>query len=176
MGRGASRAVSIGKVGVSARVELDELDLQGGGRFNLMRFGLDKQADANFTHPQAVDDRLQPPTQSGRIKAALRGYFLAAFRDDTDFVWMQFERNLKHLVGGRHFLVDMDADCLADTKKILVPDMAAVLAQVDGNRVRAGALSGERGLDRIGIRDETRLPQRRNMVNIDTELEHQEKK
>ncbi len=53
----------------------------------------------------------------------------------------------------------------------LVGDVAAVLAQMGGDAVGAGLGGGEGGADRIGMRAAARVPDRRDMVDVDAEAE-----
>src|SRR5260370_7999947 len=50
--------------------------------------------------------------------------------------------------------------------------MPAVFAQMEGDRAGAGALGGQRRLDRIGIADAPRLAQRGDVIDIDAEPRH----
>ena len=54
---------------------------------------------------------------------------------------------------------------------ILVGDVAPVLAQMGGDAVGAGRGGGEGGADRIGMRAAARVPDGRDMVDVDAEAE-----
>ena len=54
---------------------------------------------------------------------------------------------------------------------IVVGDVAPVLAQMGGDAVGAGRGGGEGGADRIGMSAAARVPDRRDMVDIDAEAE-----
>ena len=54
---------------------------------------------------------------------------------------------------------------------ILVGDVAAVLAQMGGDAVGAGLAAATGGADRIGMSAAARVPDRRDMVDVDAEAE-----
>jgi hypothetical protein len=72
------------------------------------------------------------------IEAALGGDFLAAFRDEADGVGPQGEREGGHRRGAGHLEVEPGADLFrAAGQDVALLDVAAVLAQVDGDAVGA---------------------------------------
>ena len=85
---------------------------------------------------------------------------------------MDFQRQLDHLVYRGELLVETDVDLLAQAQEIAVLDMPAVFTQMESDRAGAGALGGERRLDRIGIVDAPRLAQRGDVIDIDAEPGH----
>ncbi len=84
----------------------------------------------------------------------------------------QLDRNFDHLGERRHFLIEMNLDGAANPEQIVVLDMAAVFAQVNGYRGGPRALRRERELDWIRIRGAPRLTQGRDVVDIHAELGH----
>jgi hypothetical protein len=50
--------------------------------------------------------------------------------------------------------------------------MAAVLAQMNGNAVSATEMRLDRSPNRIGFIGSSSLPHRRNVINIDTQFNH----
>ena len=75
-------------------------------------------------------------------------------------------------VGRRHLEVELDVDELAQPPHVLVLDVAAVLAQVHGDAVGAAEVRLDRGPHRIGLVGAPRLPQRRDVVDVDAEFNH----
>ncbi len=88
-------------------------------------------------------------------------------------VGLHLARDLDHLVGGRHLQVEDAAHRLAQQAHVAILDVAAVLAQVHGDAVGAGELDERRRPQRIGIRRAARLAQRRHVVDVDVETDHQ---
>ena len=81
-------------------------------------------------------------------------------------------RDVDHLVGRRHLEVELDVHELAQPAHVLVLDVAPVLAQVDGDAVGAAQVRLDRRPHRVGLVGAPRLPQRRDVVDVDAELDH----
>ena len=75
-------------------------------------------------------------------------------------------------LGGRHLQVELDVDELAQPPHVLVLDVAAILAQVDGDAVGSAQVRFDGRPDRVGLVGAPRLPQRRDVVDVDTEFNH----
>ena len=108
---------------------------------------------------------------AGGVEAALGGPLLALLGDDAGGVRAVGERDGEHLLGRRHFEVERDFERGHQPVDILVGDVAPVLAQMRGDAVGAGLRGGEGGADRIGMRAAARVPDRRDMVDVDAEAE-----
>ena len=81
------------------------------------------------------------------------------------------ERDLEHFLGRGHFEVEGDGQARHQLGDILVADVAAVLAQVGGDPV-GSRLGGEQGrAHRIGEVAAARVPDGRDMVDVDAETE-----
>ena len=108
---------------------------------------------------------------AGGVEAALGGALLALLGDDAGGVRAVGERDAEHLLGRRHFEVQRDFELRHQRVDIGVGDVAPVLAQMGGDAVGARLGRGEGGADRIGMRAAARVPDRRDMVDIDAEAE-----
>src|SRR5690606_35574856 len=78
-----------------------------------------------------------------------------------------------HLVSGCHLEIELDLGELGEPAHVLVADVAAVLAQVDGDAVGAAEVGLHRGPHRIGLPGAARLAQRGDVVDVDAEFDHQ---
>ena len=117
------------------------------------------------------DERREVIVLAGGVEPALGGPLLALLGDDAGGVRAVAKRDLEHLLGRRHFEVERDGEPRHQRVDILVADVAAVLAQMGGDAVGAGLGRGERGAHRIGMVAAARVPDRRDMVDIDPEAE-----
>src|SRR5205814_7283751 len=77
-----------------------------------------------------------------------------------------------HLVGGGHLEVEADVRELAQAPHVLVLDVAAVFAQVAGDAVGAAQMRLDRRPDGVGLVGAASLADRRDVVNVDTKLDH----
>ena len=81
------------------------------------------------------------------------------------------QRDRQHLLGRRHFEVQRQAISADQAVDVLVGDVAAVLAQMGGDAVGTGLGGEQAGAHGIGIAGAARVPDRRDMVDIDAEAE-----
>ena len=79
------------------------------------------------------------------------------------------KRDLQHLLGRRHFEVQRQVDLGHQPVDVAVGDVAPVFAQVRGDAVGAGFGGHDRGADRIGMIAAARVPDGRDVVDIDAE-------
>jgi hypothetical protein len=81
-------------------------------------------------------------------------------------------RRCRHLVGGGHLEVQLDVRELAQSANVLVLDVAAVLAQVHGDAVRAAEVRLDGRPHRVGLVGAARLADRRHVVDVDAQFDH----
>ena len=120
---------------------------------------------------EAAHDLLQRPAGRDR-QPALGRPLLALLGHQRAEVGLHLARDAQHLVGRRHLQVQHAAHGLAQHPHVAVLDVAAVLAQVDGDAVGARQLAQRRRRDRIGIARPALLAQRRDVVDVDVEADH----
>jgi hypothetical protein len=77
-----------------------------------------------------------------------------------------------HLVGGRHFEIELDLRQIAQPFDVGILDVPPVLAQVDGDAIGTAEVRFDRRPDRIRLVGAARLADRRHMVNIDAKFDH----
>ncbi len=76
------------------------------------------------------------------VEASLGGDFGTVFGDETNFCRPEAEGEVEHGGGGSHFEVELFAAFLAESKDVVVLDVAAIFAEVDGDGVRTGSETG----------------------------------
>ena len=158
-------------MGVAAGVELDDRRLEADRRLDLARIGLDEQADPDVGAGEALDEGHQVIVLARRVEPALGGPLLALLGDEAGGVGPVAKRDLEHLLGRRHLEVEGDGQPGHQLGNVLVADVAAVFAKMGGDPVGAGLGGEQGGPDRIGKIAAARVPDRRDMVDIDSEAE-----
>ena len=81
------------------------------------------------------------------------------------------ERDRQHFLGRRHLQVQRQVDLGHQPVDVLVGDVPPVLAQVGGDPVGARGRRSMGGADRVGMRAAARVPDGRDMVDVDAEAE-----
>ena len=76
------------------------------------------------------------------------------------------QRDAQHFLGCGHFQVERQVGRILDAAQVIVADMAAILAQMGGDAVAAGAGDDLRRAHRIGMISAARVADRRHMVDI----------
>ena len=98
--------------------------------------------------------------------------FVPPFGHQHRHLGLDAARDGDHLVGRRHLEVELDVRELAQAADVLVLDVAAVLAQVHRDAVRAAQVRLDRGPDRVGLVGAPRLAHGRDVVDVDAEFDH----
>jgi hypothetical protein len=123
-----------------------------------------------------VNGSTNPFTTNGQlscdIKTALGRYLMAALRNQHRHFGLEGARDPNHLVCGGHLQIEFNVRQVAQTPYILILNMAAVLAQMNCNAVSATEMGLDRSPNRIGLIRSSSLPHRRNVINIDTQFNH----
>ena len=158
-------------MGVAPGVELDDRRVEAQGGVDLPLARLDEQRYADARVDQSVDVGLERIELAGGVEPALGGALLTLFGDDAGGVRPMRQRDRQHLLGRRHFQVQRQVDFGHQPVDILVGDVAPVLAQMRGDPVGARGGRGMGGADRIGMRAAARVPDGRDMVDVDAEAE-----
>jgi hypothetical protein len=96
-----------------------------------------------------------------------------AFGHEHRHLRLDAARDADHLVGRRHFQVQLDMRELAQAPDVLVLDVAPVFAQVHGDAVGAAEMRFDRGPDGVGLVRTPRLPHRGHMVDVDPQFDHE---
>ena len=107
------------------------------------------------------------------IEPALRRHFLAFFRNETDFIRHNAQREVDDLGGVSHLEIEFRHERFAQSFDIAILNVSPIRAQMRGDPVRTGAFTDARDRDRIRLavfrfrhRRITRLPQRGDMIDV----------
>jgi hypothetical protein len=114
----------------------------------------------------------QPGFLGHDVEPAFGRHFMPAFGHQHRHLRLDPAGDRNHLVGGRHFEIELDLRQVAQLLDVGVLDVSPVLAQVDGDAVGTAEVCLNRRPDRIGLVGAARLADRRHMVNIDAKFDH----
>ena len=101
------------------------------------------------------------------VESALGGPLLAIFRDDTGGVGLVAQRDRQHLVGCGHFQIERDRERVHQHRKVVIADMATVLAEMGGDAVRSGFGCHQRRAHRLRMIAAAGVTDRGDMIDID---------
>ena len=160
-----------GQMRVAAGVELDDRRAEANRRLDLGGIGLDEQADADAGSAQSFALRGKMMALAGGVEPALGGPLLALLGDDAGGMRPVLEGDRKHLLGRRHLEIERHRQFGREAGNVLIGDVPPVLAQMGGDTVGAGLGGEQAGAHRVGIACPPRVPDRRDMVDIDPEAE-----
>jgi len=138
----------------------------------LPEIGDDEQRN---THPGICQKHagvLDAPEMLEHIETAFCGELEASFRNQAGMLWAYALCKLQHLPGGRQFKIHRNMQFPAQHYDIFVLNVPAVFTQVQRNGVGPCFFRKQRRLDRIGISGPTRLPQRGNVIDVNTQPYH----
>ena len=158
-------------MGVAAGVELDHRSAEPERRVDLLLARLDEQADADVRGAELVDIISEVIVLAGGVEPALGGPLLALFGDDAGGVRAVGEGDRQHLLGRRHLEVQRQVDLGHQPVDVVVGDVPPVLAQMGGDAVGAGGGGHDRRPHRVGMVAAARVPDGRDMVDIDAEAQ-----
>jgi hypothetical protein len=166
-------------IGISAGVELDYLSAEVMRAIDLRGIGVDEGTDLDFRGLEFRDDDLELGGIRAEIEAALRGDFLAIFGHEANFLRLEAKRLADHRGRGGHLEIERDAKVAGEIADIGLLDVAAVLAEMDGDAIGAGFFGDLRGLEDGGFRREALFPiaiarfaQSGDMIYIQAEAKH----
>ncbi len=161
-------------VGVAVRsgVDFDKGGADGGRRFDLIRIGIDKQADRNPSLIHFCYNFGQLLFMPLHVKTAFGGQLLSFFRDQGNHIRLEVKGKIDNLRHDRHFQVELAFHRLSQQSEITVLNVTAILAQVDDNARRPGQLANAGGQYWIGLAAAPGLAQGRHMIDIDGKFDH----
>ena len=132
------------RFGIGARMQFDHRRTDSHRGFQLRRFGIDEQRDADSRFPQLRARFLQRLLLADDVQAAFGGHFSALFRHQATVRRTHLQRDAHHLLGGRHFQVQPRLQRVLAHPHIAILDMPAVFAQMNGDAIRARLFGDER--------------------------------
>jgi hypothetical protein len=81
------------------------------------------------------------------------------------------QRDLEHLARDRHFEIERREIGCGESGDVFIADVAAILAKMRGDVVGAGLHGEFCGAQGVGVAPAPRVPQRRDMVDVDAETD-----
>gem|GEM_PF-112979 len=178
---GATVVVRVIRIGIRTGVKLDPRRTELRSQLDLRWLGIDKKARRNPRRTHRRNDLAHSFAVARDIQAALGRHLLARLRHEAHRVGPHTQRDLRHLRRARHFEVEPRGDSRTQLGNICILHMAAILAQMRSDATRSSGLGheGERNyirlhnwVSRVAHVAVTRLPQRRAVVDIEAEKNH----
>lgn len=121
------------------------------------------------------------------IESAFGGDFLTFFGNEANIVGFEVAGETDDFLGNRHFEIQFGADVFLEQSDVAFLHVATVFAQMDGDAVRARGFANGGGVERVRFKPRPRqravgvfaarlvgiprLPQRGDVVNVDSESE-----
>ena len=97
---------------------------------------------------------------------------MAPFGHQHRHLGLDGARDGHHAFGRCHLEIELDVRKFTQAPHVLVLDVAAVFAQVDGDPVRAAEVRLDCGPYWIGLVGAARLPDGGHVVDVDAQLDH----
>ena len=138
----SGRALGWIRVGVAAGVQFDDRSLEGGGGVDLAWVGIEEKADKNIGLMEFLNHGAKRVDFGDGVEASFGGNFGTVFGDETNFCRPEAKGEVEHGGGGGHFEVELFAAFLAESKNVVVLDVATIFAEVDSDGVRTGSETG----------------------------------
>jgi hypothetical protein len=159
-------------------VQLHHFDAELGCGIHLFQRGINKQTNANPGNLQPPDGRLEFFALRNDIEAAFSGNFLTLFRDETDFLRLNAQRNVDNAFGIAHLEIQFRHDILTKALDVSVLNVTAITAKMRNDSAGASPLAEPRsdkciglcipGFRHCGI---SRLPQCRYVIDIHSQTQ-----
>ncbi len=155
-----------GVVGEVAGVKLYRVGTDLPGHANGRFVRTDEQTCPDAGLPQRGNGALDSRRVLHNVEPSLRGDFLASLRDESYLIRTAGDCNRDHLVGAGEFQVEIGPDGGPQNSHVGVLDVAAVFPEVCGDPVHADFLADKGGFDGVGLVSTSRLPERRDVVDV----------
>ncbi|OQB99241.1 MAG: hypothetical protein BWX80_03781 [Candidatus Hydrogenedentes bacterium ADurb.Bin101] len=159
-------------IGVCAGMQFDRIRARLHGSLDLTGFGINKHADPDTFRMHGLYDLCQTDHLTGDIQPSLGRNFFPLLRDQTYRVRLYGLCYADNFVLCGHFQVHIHEQGFFQGVDILVLDMPAVLAKVDGNLMRPGHFTYFCGRDNVRAHAPASLTQRGDMVYVYTQCNH----
>lgn len=163
------------RVGKTTGVQFDDRGLEGGGSIDLAWVGIEEKADKNIGLSESLNHGAERVNFGDGIEASFGGDFSTVFGDEANFCGLEAKGEVEHGGGGGHFEVELFAAFLAESKNIVVLDVAAIFAKVDSDGVGTGAEAEQGCGNGVGFRHDSwngdavpGLPESGEVIDIDT--------
>ena len=134
------------------------------------RVGIEKEADGNARIFELTNDigRLLP--LGNDIQTAFGRHFFTAFRHECRLVRLYLAGDRQHLALAGHLQVKFDGHCLAEDPQIALLNVAAILAEMEGDAVGPPQFRQCGRPDRIGLESPPDLADRCHVIDVDAKF------
>src|SRR5438309_5697319 len=157
------------RVSVAAGVQLDGRYPERVRQVDRGPVGVDEQADADPGALKTANRVADLGVAGPERETALGGDLLTPLRDERGLERLHAARDADDLAMGAELEVEDGGDAAGERADVRVLDVAAVLAQMDGDAVGTAALGGLGGARGIRLVGAARLPQGCHVINVDVE-------
>src|SRR2546423_6774570 len=154
-------------MGVGARMQLDGRRAEVARGADGALVGVDEEARTYSGGIEARNTGCGTSHVVRQIKAALGGDLLAFLGHERRLMRFELHGEAQHLLGARHLEVQHRAHFACETPDVVVLDVAAIFAKMRGDSIRSGVLADARGRYRIRFVAAARLPERRDVIDVD---------
>jgi len=156
-------------IAISSGVDFNRVCAGFARSLDLGSIGIDEQAHMNTAVLQAGNGVHDLYPVRDHVETALGGELLSLFRHKARVVRTQLFGKSHHRRRNGHFQIELGCDSLAQPFDVVILNMPAIFAQMNGNAVRAGLFGERRGFKRIGSYGTARLAHGCHMIDIDAE-------
>ena len=144
---------------IGAGVNLADIGADARRGLDLPQLGVDEDAHADSRAREPLDRLAELRFLRRHVETAFGRDLVAPFGHEHRHLGLQPHRDVDHLGGRRHLEVELDVDELAQPPHVLVLDVPAILAQVNGDAVGAAQMRLDGRPHRIGFVRSARLAQ-----------------
>lgn len=154
------------RMGISPGVQLDRGNAERPRCSDARRIGIDEEAHVDPGVAQLPHHSREPRAAAGDVETAFGGYLLAPLRNDRRLVGPQPARERDDIGARRKLEIEDGAHRRSEALHVAVLDVAAVLAQVNGDAVGARCLALGGGGYGVGNVGSACLPQRGDVIDV----------
>ncbi len=165
----SQRCSAGGAVRVTSGVQLHRMSAEVVRCANCLEIRIDEKTypDAGLT--QAPDRIPDPRRAAENVETAFGRDLLTPLGNERDLRRTEAQSDGDHFLHARRFEIEKSVGSGCERLYVRVLHVAAVFAEMRGDTVGAGRLTDRCRLDRTGVIATARLPQCRDMVDVDAE-------
>src|SRR5262249_14486721 len=142
---------------VGAGMKLDRIGPDLGRGFDLLRIGVDEERDLDAGAAEFGNEGCERVDLACNVEPTFGGDLLSALRYEAGSMRFHLTRNRKHSPRRRHFEIERSELRCRETGDVLVPDVAAILAEMRGDVVGSSLDRKLRRTQRIGMTASARI-------------------
>lgn len=167
--KGSQRRAAGAAVTVTSGVQLHRVSAEVVRCANYLEIRIDEKTypDAGLT--QAPDRAPDPRPAAENVETAFGGDLLTPLGNERDLRRTEAQSDGDHFLHARRFEIEKSAGPRCERLYVSVLHVTAVFAEMRGDTVGASRLTDSRRLDRTRLIPTARLPQCRDMVDVDAE-------